>query len=98
MPKLIRLYITQVLIGFAISAVFVALLLGFNIAGLGDLVVRSDMSLIAVLMLWFMNGIVFAGVQFAWKIMSLAEKSTPSGGNKVRLQPVLAPQRGKASK
>ncbi|WP_171121004.1 MULTISPECIES: hypothetical protein [unclassified Ruegeria] len=74
MPKLIRLYITQVAWGFAISAVFVGVLLAFNVANLRSLITGSDIGLIALLMIWFMNGIVFAGVQFAYKIMSMAEK------------------------
>lgn len=74
MPKLIRLYITQVIVGFMISAIFVALLLWFDVAGLRGLVAGSDSGVMAVFLLWFMNGIVFAGVQFAWKIMSMAEK------------------------
>lgn len=74
MPKLIRLYITQVAWGFVISAVFVGVLLALNVANLRDLITGSDIGLIALLMIWFMNGIVFAGVQFAYKIMNMAEK------------------------
>lgn len=93
MPRLIRLYIVQVLIGFAISAVFVALLLWLDIKGLRGLVMSSDAGWLAVFMLWFMNGIVFAGVQFAYVIMSMAERkpSGPRGGNRLRLQ--MAPVR-----
>ena len=65
MPHLIQLYIRQVIIGYAISAVFVALLLGFNVVNLWGLVSGSSIGWLAVLMLWFFNGIVFAGVQFA---------------------------------
>ncbi|WP_210092159.1 hypothetical protein [Ruegeria sp. HKCCSP346] len=74
MPKLIRLYITQVAWGFVISAVFVGVLLALNIANLRHLISGSEIGLIALVMIWFMNGIVFAGVQFAYKIMSMAEK------------------------
>ncbi len=74
MPKLIRLYITQVAWGFVISAVFVGVLLAFNVANLRSLITGSDVGLIALLMIWFMNGIVFAGVQFSYKIMSMTEK------------------------
>jgi len=74
MPKLIRLYITQVAWGFVISAVFVGVLLAFNVGNLRNLITGSDIGLIALLMIWFMNGIVFAGVQFGYKIMSMAEK------------------------
>ncbi|MDA7963319.1 hypothetical protein [Ruegeria sp.] len=74
MPKLIRLYITQVAMGFVISAVFVGVLLGVNVGNLRHLILGSEIGLIALFMIWFMNGIVFAGVQFAYKIMSMAEK------------------------
>ncbi len=74
MPKLIRLYITQVVWGFVISAIFVGVLLALNVANLRSLITGSDIGLIALLMIWFMNGIVFAGVQFAYAIMSMAEK------------------------
>lgn len=80
MPRLVRLYIRHCAIGFATSAAFVALLLWSDVAGLGSLVARSDAALLAVLMLWVMNGIVFAGVQFAWAIMAMAERDDPPQG------------------
>jgi hypothetical protein len=58
MPKLVRLYITQVAIGFGIAAVFVAMLLWFDIANLWHLVTHSDKGLLAVVILWISNGIV----------------------------------------
>ncbi|MCB1340518.1 MAG: hypothetical protein KDK24_05525 [Pseudooceanicola sp.] len=80
MPRLVRLYIRHCAIGFAISAAFVAMLLRADVAGLGGLVARSDSALLAVLMLWVMNGIVFAGVQFAWAIMAMADRDDPPEG------------------
>ena len=74
MPKLIQLYIRNVALGFVIAAVFVGMLLWFNVMNLWQLVSTSDVGLLAVGILWFMNGIVFAGVQFAWAVMSLADK------------------------
>ena len=74
MPKLIRLYIRQVLVGFGISAIFVAVLMWLDVMGLWALIAASDAGWLALFMLWFMNGIVFAGVQFAWTIMAMAEK------------------------
>lgn len=65
MPHLVRLYIRQVLIGFGIAAAFVAVLLATNVGNLWHLVTHVDVGWIAVLMLWFFNGIIFAGVQFA---------------------------------
>ena len=73
MPALIRLYISQVLIGFALSAVLVALLLWFNVADLRNLIFGSDVGLLALLLLWLFNGVVFAGVQFAIAIMGMAD-------------------------
>ncbi|RLK11080.1 hypothetical protein [Ruegeria conchae] len=84
MPKLVRLYITQVAWGFVISAVFVGVLLAMNVANLRHLITGSEIGLIALVMIWFMNGIVFAGVQFAYKIMSMADNTQgPHGGSAV---------------
>jgi len=72
MPNLIRLYVQQVAIGFGAAAVFVVLLLGFDIAGLRHLVAASADGPLAIFLLWMFNGIVFAGVQFAISIMRMA--------------------------
>ena len=97
MPKLIRLYITQVLAGFGLSAIFVGLLLYFNVANLWHLVTHSSGGLIAVVMLFMFNGIVFAGVQFSISIMRMAREDEPGGGKRddlpvmpARLVPVRA--------
>lgn len=84
MPKLVKLYIRNVAIGFGIAGAFVALLLYFNVMNLWHLVTHSDAGVLAVFILWFMNGIVFAGVQFAWAVMNLAQKDdAPRGGSPV---------------
>ncbi|MEX0308173.1 MAG: hypothetical protein AB3N12_12385 [Ruegeria sp.] len=101
MPKLIRLYITQVALGFVISAVFVGVLLAFNVANLRHLITGSEIGLIALLMIWFMNGIVFAGVQFAYAIMSMAEKPQgPRRGTPVvhHFEPAVVKQEARASR
>lgn len=82
MPRLVRLYITQTLIGFGLSAIFVAALLSLNVANLWHLVSSSSVGVLAVLMLWVFNGIVFAGVQFAIAIMRMADDNTHAGGNR----------------
>ncbi len=84
MPKLIRLYITQVAIGFGLAAVFVAMLLLFDIANLWHLVTHSDKGVLAVVILWVANGIVFAGVQFAIAVMRLKDDDDdePRGGHR----------------
>jgi hypothetical protein len=92
MPTLIRLYIRQVLVGFGLSAVFVAMLLHLDVARLGQLVANSDVGGVAVIMLWVFNGIVFAGVQFAMSIMRLSD-NTPSGGARMKTEQALLPVR-----
>lgn len=82
MPKLIKMYITQVLIGFAIAAAFVGALLFFNVANLWHLVTHTQGGVVAVAILWFANGIVFSGVQFAIRIMGMAESDGGSGGKR----------------
>lgn len=84
MPKLVRLYIRQVLIGFVLSAVFVALLLWANVGNLWRLISTSDMGFVAVIMLFMFNGIIFSGVQFAISIMRMeAKDDTPTRGTRV---------------
>lgn len=84
MPELVRLYIKNVLVGFALSAVFVFALLYTNVANLWHLVSTSDMGWIAVVMLFFFNGAVFAGVQFAMTVMRMeAKDDEPKGGKRV---------------
>ena len=83
-PRLVRLYIRQVLIGFVLSGVFVALLLWANVGNLWHLISTSDMGIVAGIMLFMFNGIIFSGVQFAISIMRMEEKDdTTTGGTRV---------------
>ena len=87
MPELVKMYIRNVVIGFGIAGAFTAMLLWFNVMNLWSLVSTSDAGLLAVFLLWFMHGIVFAGVQFAWAVMAMAEKDGgPRGGTPVAHQ------------
>lgn len=90
MPKLVKLYLVSVAAGFVLSAVFVSMLVGFDIAGLGRLVLGSSSGWIAGAMLWVANGIIFAGAQFGIAVMRLAEDrdDTPRGGLRQHLMPV----------
>ena len=83
LPRLVRLYIRQVVLGFGLSAIFVGLLLWVNVAHLRDLMLATEGGMIAGFMLFFFNGLVFAGVQFAISIMRMAEPegSGPRGGH-----------------
>ncbi|MCF6445150.1 hypothetical protein [Nereida sp. MMG025] len=98
MPQLIRVYIQQCLIGFGISAVFVALLLAFDVKGLWTLISNSPDGVLAVIMLFMMNGIVFAGVQFGIHIMLMAGKDEDDHDRDGRgpLIPIALPVRSKS--
>lgn len=90
MPKLVRLYIVNVAIGFGLSAGFLAALVALDVAGLRHLILGSDMGLLAALMIFVFQGVVFAGVQFAIAVMRLAEDDddTPRGGLRAELIPI----------
>lgn len=93
MPRLVRIYIQNVLVGFGVSAAFVAALLYMNVGNLWHLISTSDMGWIAVLMLFMFNGIVFAGVQFAFVIMRMEKRDdTPKGGKR---EPVITGERAR---
>ena len=84
MPELVRLYIRNVLMGFGLSATFVGALLYLNVGNLWHLISTSNVGWIALVMLVFFNGVVFAGVQFAITIMRMEEQDEgPKGGRKV---------------
>jgi hypothetical protein len=82
MPKLIKLYIVNVAIGFGISALFLGLVLALDLAHLRHLVLETPSGWIGGMLFFLSNGIVFAGVQFAIAVMSLAEDDNqgPRGG------------------
>ncbi len=81
MPKLIKVYIQQIAIGFALSAVFTAILLYFNVAGLKRLLLGSSDGLLGLFLIFFFNGLVFAGVQFAIRIMRMGYEDDDDDDN-----------------
>ena len=72
-------YLRHCAIGFVLSAVFVGLILWFDIAGLRHLVMGSDIGWLAVFLLWFFHGTVFGSVQFAIVVMGQAEDPNDGG-------------------
>ncbi|MDV7143192.1 hypothetical protein R3X27_10920 [Tropicimonas sp. TH_r6] len=98
MPKLVRLYIRQVLIGYLISAAFVSLLMWFNVGNLWHLVTHTSGGWIALLMLFIFNGVVFAGVQFGISIMRMAEDDNDAGrGKRITFATPTVPQDGRVA-
>lgn len=92
MPKLVRLYIRHTIIGFAISAVFVALLLGLNVVNLWHLVTHAPGGWLAAFLLFMFNGIVFSGVQFGIAVMNLGEETGKGPSGNARAPVLLAEQ------
>ena len=80
MPQLIRFYIKNCIIGFILAAAFTRAILWYNVGNLGHLVSSSDIGTLAVIVFWVLNGIVFAGVQFAVAVMLMAEPENKDNG------------------
>ena len=95
MTKLIKLYLRNIFFGFGLSAIFVGLLMYFNVANLWHLVSSSSMGWVAGVMLFMFNGIVFAGVQFGIAIMRMDDEDEPKGGKRdplvLDMQPIAIP-------
>ena len=90
-PDLMRLYLRHCLVGFALSAIFVGLILWFDVVGLRGLIMGSDVGWLAVFLLWFFNGTVFGSVQFAIVIMSQAEDDDDQGPKRGIMIPIRVP-------
>lgn len=87
-PDLMRLYLLHCAIGFVLSAVFVGLILAYDVVGLRGLVMGSDVGWLAVFLLWFFNGTVFGSVQFAIVLMLDADDDDDDGPRRGELVPV----------
>lgn len=53
----------NLIIGFALSGVLLAMTLWFNIAGLMTLIAETTMGWLVALLMWVVNGVVFSAVQ-----------------------------------
>lgn len=91
MPKLVRLYIESIAIGFALACAFVVALLALDVAGLRGLILGSEIGWIAACMMIVFNGIVFAGAQFAFKVMRMADDGDGPRGGRMQRAPALIP-------
>ncbi|WP_099827624.1 hypothetical protein [Oceaniglobus indicus] len=93
MPPIFRFYIRNCAIGFFWAAIFVALVLWFNVAGLWHLVSGSDIGWLALFLLFFFNGLVFAGAQCGVAVMLMTEPEDkgPRGGHAQAASPSVVP-------
>ncbi len=88
MPKLVKVYIQQVLIGFGLSAIFTGILIYFDIGNLQRLLFGSSDGLLGLFLVFFFNGLVFAGVQFAIRIMRMGYEEDDDDDDDDRGTPV----------
>ena len=73
MPSLVSFFVKHILIGFAIAAIFVAMLLYLDINGLQTMIIKDEMWYLALFLLWFGNATVFGALQVAYAVMTMAE-------------------------
>lgn len=71
LPRIVRLYIMHALIGFVLAGVFTGLVLGLDVAGIGNLVTTVQSGWLAALVFFTLNGIVFAGARTGIAVMGL---------------------------
>lgn len=92
-PPAVRFMLLHGLIGFGLSAVFVAALLWADPSGVGTLILRHG-GLPVVAMLWFFTGLTFGSVQIGAAIMFQDGGDGPgSGGRRQRATGVPVPVR-----
>lgn len=97
MPPHVTFLARHALIGFAIAALFVGAMIGFDVGGFATLLAKSGLAAVAVPMLTCALGLTFASVQMGAAIMLLPKggDSTPTGGGSAKapagLVPALSP-------
>ena len=73
MPEPIAFFLKHALIGFGLSAVFVACLVYFDVMNLQTMLAKEEMRFTALFVMWFGNGTVFGALQVAYAVMDKAE-------------------------
>lgn len=91
MPKLVRLYIQSIAVGFVLACGFVVALVVLDVAGLRGLILGSEIGWVAALMMIVFNSIVFSGAQFAFAVMRMAEGDDRPRGGRMMRAPVAVP-------
>lgn len=91
MPKLVRLYIESIAIGFALACGFVVALVVMDVAGLRGLILGSEIGWVAAAMMVVFNGVIFSGAQFAYAVMRMADDGEGPRGGRLRRVPVPVP-------
>ncbi|MBR0679298.1 hypothetical protein GXW74_02270 [Roseomonas eburnea] len=94
-PPAVRFMIMHGLVGFGLSAAFVAAVLWADPGGVGSLILRVGGAPV-VAMLWFFTGLTFGSVQIGTAVMLQDGNDRPGGGRRLRLPAAPVPVRVEA--
>jgi len=72
-PDLIRLYLKSCRLGFPLAFVFVGLLMGLDVFGLGRYVTDSPAGALTMIVLWAGTGVVFSALQLAITLLGFED-------------------------
>ncbi len=92
-PPAVRFMVLHGLVGFGLSALFVAAVLWADPGGVGTLILKHG-GIPVIAMLWFFSGLTFGSVQIGTAVM-LQDRpdDTPRGGHRQRLRFAPVPVR-----
>lgn len=85
MPFLVRFLVRHAVIGIGVAAVFVALMVAFDVAHLGTLFATSADGPLAIIVLTLALGVTFGSVQMGFAVMLMSDSDEPKGGRRIRL-------------
>lgn len=85
MPFLVRFLLRHAAIGIAVAALFVALLVAFDVAHLASLFAHSPDGWLALGVLTVALGITFGSVQMGFAVMLMDDEDGPPSGRRARL-------------
>ena len=68
-----RLFLSATAIGLTLSAVLIAALWVFNINGFHDTIAPSSDALLALVLIWVSNGLLFAAVQVGYAVHRIGD-------------------------
>lgn len=80
MPRLVQLFLISTLIGYGLAGVFLGLVLWFDIAHLGHLILEVDGGWFAGAIFVVLTGNVFAAVQVGISVMRGVDAGEPPEG------------------
>ena len=89
MPKLVAFLFRHAMVGFALAAAFVGLLLLGDVGGLVSLAVRDSAGVLAIGILTFFVGLTFSSAQMGFAVMLARDSDDDDEGGGGRRLPVF---------